>query len=315
MNIIFFGSSNYCLPLVETLFSSAKLAGIITHPDKKVGREQQATPSSTKQFAQKHSIPVFTPNSKEELIAMKNDFISLQPDIAVVADYGLIIPKEIFTIPKYKTVNIHFSRLPKYRGASPVQYTILNGERSAWITVQSLAEDLDTGDILWQKEVPLEGDETTGSLYPKLFEIASNYITDILKNYMDGKITPEKQDEQAATYTKKLTRGDGFVPWKRLQQNPQALERKVRAFSPWPGVWTLLKLKAQISRPKADQPMAENVKTQEKKLKILKVHIEKNTLIPEIVQLEGKKPVSWKQFLEGHGDVVNHSLQIVNCKL
>lgn len=339
MKTIFFGSSNYCIPLLSTLSKETDLLSIITHPDKKVGKEQILTASATKQWVLKNNIPVLTPANTKELLNLKDKIISLQPDIAVVADYGLLIPQKIFEIPEYKTVNVHFSRLPKYRGASPVQYTILNGEKSAWITVQILEKDLDTGDILWQKEIPLSGNEITGELYPKLFEIASKYLVAVLQNYMDNKLTPQKQNEKEATYTRRLTRDDGFIPFSVLKSALQglgvanvkltknewplnsvqfetlshcnivtfSLEAALRAFTPWPGLWTEVQM-IQFNNPPAGEAGETMKQSSKKRLKILKAHLALTTynlqpttaFIPDEVQMEGKNPVSWKQFIEGY---------------
>lgn len=146
MTTIFFGSSDYCLPILTSLYKQFKLAAIITKPH-----------SPVSDFAKKNKIPVFTPNNKSELANLSGMLISLNLDMAIVADYGLIIPKEIFEIPKYKTLNIHFSKLPQYRGPSPVQYTILNADQSAWISYMLMSEKMDTGDILLQEEFSFQG--------------------------------------------------------------------------------------------------------------------------------------------------------------
>jgi len=285
MKIVFFGSSDYCLPILTSLYKQFKLAVIITKPH-----------SPVSDFAQKNKIPVFTPNNKSELANLSGMLISLNLDMAIVADYGLIIPKEIFEIPKYKTLNVHFSRLPQYRGPSPVQYTILNGDKSAWISFMLMSEKMDTGDILLQEKFPLEGSETAGDLYQKLFEIASQKLPQVLNDYVSGKITPQKQEEEKATYSKLLTRDDGFIPFSILkaamsgekielkkEKYSSTIDRALRAFSPWPGLWTEIR-----------------IKNENKRLKLIKLHLENNHLVINLVQLEGKNPVSWKQLLEGY---------------
>lgn len=285
IRILFFGSSDYCLPVLESLNKNFNLVGVLTR-----------LKSPVKQFALSHNIKVFTPEDKSELLALKKDLEKLQPDLAVVSDYGIIIPKEIFTIPHHQTLNIHFSKLPKYRGPSPVQYTILNGEKSAWITIILMDETMDTGDILWRQEVgPLDGSETTPDLYRKLFSIAAQELPGVIDKYSQKQLKPIKQLNSLATYTKSFTRADGFVPFSQFVKLDPAspagrqsdklsilIERKIRALSPWPGVWTTVNI------------------PQPKRLKLLKSHIESNKLVLDEVQLEGKKPVTWKQFLEGY---------------
>ena len=224
------------------------------------------------------------------------DLNNLKPDLAIVSDYGLIIPKEIFTIPRHQTLNIHFSKLPKFRGPSPVQYTILNGEKSAWITIILMDEGMDTGDIVFQKEVSSINtqqltidNETTESLYRKLFKIAAMELSQVIHDYTNNKLKPLRQLNSAATYTKSFTRQDGFISHQALDKAIKGkgaikMERMFRALSPWPGVWTIINI------------------PQPKRLKLLKSHIENNRLVLDEVQLEGKKPVSWKQFIEGYPD-------------
>lgn len=301
MKVIFCGSSEYCLPVVEALEEKFTLVAVITKKDSKV-----------RAWAEKNKIPFFTPQKKQELLYLKKSLLPFKPDLMVVADYGLIIPDLIFCLPKNGAINIHFSRLPEYRGASPVQYTILYGEKSAFITFQKMAAKMDTGDIIFRQKFPLSGREKTADLYPFLFRKASEILPEVINNYISGKIKTLKQVEKKATYTKMLTRQDGFLPWKVFAALTQArktvlspdlfpeksalfkafsssgasvatAERAIRAFTPWPGVWTLL-------------PGG-------KRLKILAAEVKENRFLPVTVQIEGKKPVSWKQFLEGYPEV------------
>lgn len=291
MKILFFGSSSYCLPVLESLHKNFQISAIITKPD-----------GPTKNFALKNNLPFYTPSSKKELLKLKNTLSTIAPDLAVVSDYGLIIPREIFTLPKFKTLNIHFSKLPDLRGASPVQFTILKIKKSAWITVILMDEKMDTGDIIWQKEainnltrlparqaVEPFNSLTSQELYIQLFKIIAQKLPHIINQFIKGDLKPVKQDSSKATYTKILNRDDGLISFSDLKKalsgkiSPQNIEQMYRAFFPWPGIWTKL-----------------SVKNQEKRLKILKLHLMSKKLILDEVQLEGKKPVSFKQFIEGY---------------
>ncbi len=313
MKVLFFGSSNYCLPILDSLITNFKLISVVTKKNQAVEK-----------FAQSHNIKTFTPANKEELLNLKNEISCLKPDLAIVADYGLLIPIEIFSIPRYRTLNIHFSLLPKLRGPAPVQYTILLGEEKAGISVIIMDEDLDTGDIVWQKEILTFNSqhltvnkETSDSLYKKLFNIAASELPDVISKYVKNELKPQKQIHTVTTYTKHFTRDDGFIPAKLLDKamngvNPSenelnnlviskilpiqlctlnfalCTERALRALSPWPGLWTEINL-------------TFNNQHLTKRLKILKVHLEPTTkLVIDLVQLEGKKPVTWKQFLQGY---------------
>ncbi len=330
IKIVFFGSSSYCLPILESLNENFSLAAIVTKPHGFVN-----------DFASKNHITVFTPQDKQEFLSLKEKLKSLHPDLTIVADFGMIIPPEIFLIPRYKTLNIHFSKLPDLRGASPVQFTILRGDKSAWISVIIMDEGLDTGDIIWQREA-LQGHPLRGymaeDLYKKLFNIVSADLPSVINQYVKNEIKPRKQNHRQATYTRPLTRSDGFIPLQTLQQAitkpfargplanaviwptdsllqpiaeklplPQLLERAVRAFTPFPGLWTEIKLPAKTTGDQTTSgvtrrgsPDGEGIK---KRLKILKVHIKDNKLVLDLVQLEGKKPVTWKQFRQGYPDV------------
>lgn len=323
MNVLFFGSSRYCLPVLQSLSENFQLKGVVTRPDRPAGRSGVPAPTEVKLYAAGKNIPVFTPEDKTGLLSLKTEFEKLAPDLAVVSDYGLIIPPDIFRIPLHRTVNIHFSRLPELRGASPVQYTLLNGGQSAWITFQLMDKGMDTGDIISQNEVKIDGNETAETLYLKLFNIAAGLIPDVLNRFANGEIKPSGQNGDLATYTKKLDREDGFLPFEIFKaaltgnseidfssfnsdKNPLLLsmiinklkassdrksgtiiERAIRAFSPWPGVYTEVKIEDKNTEVK-------------RRLKIIKAGILNNLLIPEIVQIEGKNPVSWKQFLAGY---------------
>jgi len=310
MKILFFGSSHYCLPIIKKLHELKWLSAIITKPGGKIA-----------EFARENQITDFTVSSPSELIGLKGKLNSQNPDLAIVADFGLIIPPQIFNIPKFKTLNIHFSKLPDLRGASPVQYTILKGDKSAWVSVIVMNQGMDTGDIIWQKLV-LQGDllqdYTSQDLYQKLFNIISDSLPNIINKYAQGNLKPQKQDHSKATYTRILKREDGFIPWELIllalkNQKPNqhqvskwpvskilpaqfcilhfafCIRQALLAFTPWPGLWTEV-----------------NIKGQKKRLKILKVKLDPSAycLVPDIVQLEGKTPVTWKQFLEGYQSII-----------
>lgn len=346
MKVIFFGSSDYCLPILQSLFTSFNLVCVVTKPDQPVGKHKILTPTPIKKFAHQYNIPVFTPKNKSELLNLKSDFQHLNADIAIVADYGTIIPIEIFQIPKNHTLNIHFSELPKFRGPSPVQYTILFGENIAWISIIIMDHGLDTGNIIWHKEIKLSGGENTQDLYKKLFNIAAEELPDIIIKYINNELILQKQDHSKATYTRQLTMEDGFVPWeilitatngtnpskqiisewplyRQLKGTPHStargplaelINRVLLAFTPWPGLWTIVKITNTINTKTGSVndtsgvagiqglPRGGGIK---KRLKILKAHLLENKLILDQVQLEGKKPVFWKQFLEGYPGILS----------
>ncbi len=325
INVIFFGSSAYCLPLIEALLTHFKLKLIITRPDKPIGRNQTLTTSPPKQFAQKHSIPFLTPISlisPTEQGGVIQEIINTHPTIAIVADFGLLIPEEIFTIPAFGTLNIHFSKLPQFRGPSPVQYSILNGEEKAWISFMLIEKGLDTGPIIYQKDFPISSFATTNILYEHLFEETANLLPDVITKYIEGDYKPIPQTLPATSYklqaTQHIAKPDAFIPWDLIQEAihgndvevkkrptflqqfeglwPSVVERAIRAFSPWPEVWTEIKLKVKNQKSKVE----------EKRLKIKKAYLNsENHLRLLQVQLEGKNPVSWEEFIRGYPEAIS----------
>ncbi len=250
MKVIFWGTSKYCLPILESLKKNFDLVLVVTRPDKPVGRKQILTPSPVKLWAIKNDIPIE---------------MSLQsPDLAIVADYGQIIPEEIFSKPKLGTFNIHFSKLPDLRGASPVQTALLRGDKTAWITIFKIEKTLDTGPILDQREFPIFPTDTSQTLYTRLFQEAAKYLPTL--NF-SKKLVPQKGK---ITFCKKLTKNDGFV-----ELDDPNIYNKFRAMYPWPGIWTI---------------------KDGKRMKILKCHLGKNELVIDEVQVEGKnEPSSWRK--------------------
>lgn len=304
MKVIFFGTSGYCLPVLEALKTSFDLKMIITRADKPVGRKKILTPSATKLWAIEHKIPV-----TNDLPAGKAGYSQIPAcDLAIVSDYGLIIPEAIFNTPRFGTLNVHFSKLPDLRGPSPVQFTLLRGDAEAWVTIFKLESPpelqikMDSGPILWQKSYPVKSDDTTQTLYSRLFQKAAKELPGVVQNYQKPENRNQKlikQDHSAATFTRFLTKEDGFINWGLLQQALQgeslqslSIHPKIqqeatatlkdlpvyqsasiplynfyRALTPWPGMWTIKDGKRMIVR---------------------NCHLEGEKLILEKIQFEGK---------------------------
>ncbi|MCJ7804141.1 methionyl-tRNA formyltransferase [Patescibacteria group bacterium] len=219
--------------------------------------------------------------NKNELESLKKaDF---QPDIGIVASFGALIPSDIINWPKKGLLNLHPSLLPKYRGPTPVPSAILNGEKETGLTIIKVDEEIDHGPIVSQFKEGIKVNDTSESLLNRLFTLGGQVLTTILPSYLEGKIELRQQNHSQATYTQKLTRDDGKIDWTKPVEY---LERFIRAMFPWPGAWDEVEINSQVKR-----------------LKILKAYLENKKLILDQVQLEGKKPVTWKQFLEGYPQV------------
>jgi len=236
-----------------------------------------------------------------------------KPDVGILASFGAIVPPAILNFPKHGILNIHPSLLPKYRGSSPVQAAILNGERQTGVTIIKMDEKIDHGPIVAQFSEEILPADTAEKLYFRLFSAGAEVLKTILPAYLDGRIQLREQDHSRATYAKKLTRENGFISLERLKEatmgnNAEIVERQIRAYYPWPGTYTIIKFKIQSANWQTKfkiQPTGWLIKSkiQNKRLKILRAHLENERLVLDTVQLEGKKPVNFQQFRQGYPEV------------
>ena len=305
MKVVFMGSPAFALPALQALMlNQYDISAVYTQPDKKTGRGQQVTACPVKQFASGAGIRVVQPLSfkdsgEVELLA------GLKPDIIVVAAYGQILPEPVLNIAQHKCINIHPSLLPRYRGPSPVAAAILNGDVQTGVTIMLIERKVDSGPIIAQITVPIEDEDTTGSLTGRLAQKGAEILIATLPAWVSGTIQPLVQDESRASYTRMEKKEDGELDWKwpALQ-----LWRKVRAFSPWPGCyvkWMGTRIKIVEVVPLADTdkgspgrvialPRGEvtrvAVRTGEGLLGLVKV------------QPEGKREMTAGDFAAGHRD-------------
>ncbi|MDP2649472.1 MAG: methionyl-tRNA formyltransferase [bacterium] len=269
---IFFGNTKYSKIVEEKLHEKFGLTAVVTLSDRFIGRKKILTPNPVKIFAEINNIPVITADQLNKEIIDK--IAKYKPDFLVVADYGLFLPNELLDLPKNAPLNVHHSLLPKYRGPSPAPAAILNGDKISGVTIIKMSEKLDAGDILTQRKHELTADETTESLLTKLNELGGESAVEVIDNYQEYLKKAEKQDESKATFTKKIKKEDGYIDLSNLP-NKEQIDQMIRAYYPWPGVWS--KFKVQSS-----------------KFKVVK-------LLPgQKIQVEGKKPMSIKDFLNGY---------------
>ena len=236
LKIVFMGTPEFGATILEELIkANYRPVLVITAPDKPVGRKQILTPSPVKVIAQKYKIPVLQP---DKILDSKLKIQDSKPDLIIVAAYGQILPKEILEIPKKGSLNVHPSLLPKWRGPSPIQCAILNGDKKTGVTIILMDEKLDRGPILNQRELEISEDETSTTLHDKLANLGTSLLMETILKWAQGMIKSRPQDESKATYTKILTKMDGKINWKKTAQD---LEREVRAFNYWPGSFTFWK--------------------------------------------------------------------------
>lgn len=281
LRVVFFGTPDFAVPAATALMEHTAVIMCVTQPDKPTGRSAIITPPPIKELARATRIPLYQPASlslqKESGRVFFQKFQSCKPDIAIVVAYGKIIPKEYLAVPRFGFLNVHASLLPAYRGASPIQQALLQGETETGVTIMLLDEGLDTGPILTQKKMTIAPDETAQTLHDRLGLLGAELLLPTIEDYVHGKIQPQPQDSSRATVTSIISREDGMIDW---SNPPEVIERKIRAFTPWPGTFTLCS---------------------GKRIKIVAAHLgSENQLIFDLVQPEGKKPMSYAEFIKGN---------------
>ncbi|MFA6215909.1 MAG: methionyl-tRNA formyltransferase, partial [Patescibacteria group bacterium] len=231
--IIFLGTPEFAVPSLLALIANGfKPVLAITQPDKPAGRKQELTPPPIKQAALQNEILVLQPPAKNDLAEI---FLQYRPDLCVLVAYGSIIPKDCLNQPRGGFLNIHPSLLPKYRGSSPIQTAILNGEKETGVSIIQLVSQVDAGPIIAQKTMAIAETDNAETLSKKLAELGAELLIEILANYLAGRILPKPQDESKATFTAMISREDGQINW---QKTAAEIQRQFRAFYPWPGVFT-----------------------------------------------------------------------------
>ena len=235
--IVFMGTPEIAAATLESLFESRDLlVGVVTQPDRPSGRGQRPVRSPVRKLAEAHGVPVIAPE-KIRAPEVLETLRVWRPQIIVVVAYGRILPKTILDLPPYGCLNVHYSLLPKYRGAAPAAWTIINGEEQGGVTTMKLVEKMDAGAIYLQEPLPLAPDETTGSLQKKLTPIGSRLLAETLGRLKEGSLIPREQDESQASLAPLLKKEDGLIDWRKAAVE---IERRVRGLDPWPGSFTYL---------------------------------------------------------------------------
>ncbi len=233
MKIAFFGTPDFTVEFLEILKKSEFCPRlVVTNPDRPVGRGMVMTSPLPKKWADENTIKVLQPEKLGDEVFKE---ISKESwDLFVVIAYGKIIPEKFISLPKFGTINLHYSLLPKYRGATPVESALLSGDEISGITIQKMRFKLDTGPIIFQEEIPIDGNDTTFSLREKMNKRAQEIFPSVIKNIFENKITETEQDESFATHCGKISKEDGLI---NLDDDPVILDRKWRAYQGWPGLY------------------------------------------------------------------------------
>ena len=237
MRVIFMGTPDFAVGTLQALLQSEhEVVAVVTQPDKPKGRGKAMQFTPVKEVAAEAGIPVLQPKKVREE-AVVEELRSYHPDVIVVVAFGQLIPKSILEMPKYGCVNVHASLLPKYRGAAPIQWAVIDGEEKSGVTTMQMDEGLDTGDMLAKAIVPLDEKETGGSLFDKLSEAGGRLCVETLAKLEKGEITPEKQGESPTAYASMLDKKMGNIDWNK---SAVVIERLVRGLNPWPSAYTHL---------------------------------------------------------------------------
>ncbi|SRR6266487_1531246 len=312
MRILFIGTGEIGVPTLQALeMSGHKIVGVITQPDKPVGRNQRIAPSPIKAALGGTTMSILQPVRIKDRQAIE-EIRALQPEMIIVVAYGQILPRAVLEIPRVACLNLHASLLPRWRGAAPIQAAIAAGDRETGITVIYMDEGLDTGDILLQHKIDISANETGGSLHRRLSEIAPPALLESLPMLASGNAPRTPQDDALATYAPKLTRADGRIDW---SESAEVIERKIRAYDPWPGAFT--KIAAKSDEPRNLKIFsAEMVDLGGAPGEILHsdreliVSAGKGALSLRDVQLEGKRRMSAPEFRRGFGSTARGDLLI-----
>lgn len=299
MRVIFMGTPDFAVGTLEEIIAAGhEVALVVSQPDKAVGRSKALKYTPVKACALAHGIEVYQPERvrNEECIECLRSY---EPDIIIVEAFGQLIPKAILDMPRYGCVNVHASLLPKYRGAAPIQWAVINGDPVTGVTTMRMDEGLDTGDMIMKREVALRGDETGGSLFERLSEAGAKLCVETMAAIENGTAVYTPQDHEQATHTKKIYKEMGSIDWSR---DARTIECLIRGLDPWPSAYTrlhdrTLKIwKAKVIAGDSGMPPGCIVKADREGLL---VQTGEGMLLLTEVQLEGKKRMSAEAFLNG----------------
>ena len=237
IKIVFMGTPDFAVPIFKALADNYNVVAVVTQPDKLVGRKQILTPSPIKKASALYNIPVLQP------VKIRNEYDSIlkyEPDMIVTCAYGQILPKELLDYPKYKSINVHASLLPKLRGGAPIHHAIMDGYNKTGITIMYMSVLMDRGDIISQSETTITKDDTLESLHDRLSEMGKDLLLKTLPNIISGNINPIKQDESKVTYGYNITKEDEKIDFTKTSRE---VDNKVRALNPTPGAYTTINSK------------------------------------------------------------------------
>jgi methionyl-tRNA formyltransferase len=300
LRIIFMGTPDFAAATLKALIDGPdEVVALVTQPDRAKGRGKKLSPPPAKVLAEAADIPVLQP-IKIKTEEFCNGLLTYRPDLIVVAAYGRILPKSILELAPLGCINVHGSLLPQYRGAAPIQWSVLNGDETTGVTIIQMNEGMDTGDILLKASIKTEPEETAGSLFDKLAVLGSETLLKAIKGLQDGTLIPVSQNHELATVAPMLKKDDGLIDWHKDAKNIECL---IRGLDPWPTAYCLLNSKrVRLFRPEVlhkESDAQPGTVLQADKRGIF-IACGNNTLVIKEIQPEGKKRMPVESFLCGH---------------
>jgi methionyl-tRNA formyltransferase len=310
MKIVFAGTPQISASYLSLLLKfKNEVIAVLTQPDKPAGRGRKLSSSPVKQLAERENINIFEPISLSNNPQIEVYLKKINPDLVFVVSYGLIIPKEILSIPRLGCINIHMSLLPRWRGASPIEHSIMSGDLKSGVTFMKMDEGLDTGPILAKYPCVISKYETAGSLQSKMFKLTEKELNGFLNSLERGEVNEIKQDENKSTYAKKINAYDTEILWEK--QTALEIERKIRAFYPKLGAFTCLgkkRIKILNSEEINNQHNLNPYEFKINKSRKIEVGCKRMTCLQiNEIQLEGKKPLQVKEFINGNKKILDTS--------
>lgn len=299
MKIVFAGTPDFAVPTLQALLDSEhQICGVYTQPDRPAGRGRKLTASPVKALAVSANLPVFQPENFKQVGALE-ELAALKPDLIVVIAYGLILPQAVLDIPKFGSINVHGSLLPRWRGAAPIHRAVMAGDDKTGITIMKVVKKLDAGDMLYKIECPINADSTSSELHDQLAEIGAQGLIQVVNQIEQGTLIAEPQDEALVTYAHKLEKNEAVLDW---QKSALELDRQVRGLNAWPVAQTLYKgevlrvWRSEVIDGESDLP-AGTISCQQHALDVATG----NGILRLLeVQLPGGKRIAGKDFLNAH---------------
>lgn len=307
LRVVFAGTPDFAAVHLKALIAAdINVCAVYTQPDRPAGRGKKLTHSPVKTLGQEYQLPVFQPQSLKDPDSQA-EFATLRPDVFIVVAYGLLIPQAVLGTPTFGCINVHASLLPRWRGAAPIQRAIEAGDKETGVTIMQMDEGLDTGDMLNKVVCPIEDEETGGSLHDKLASLGPSALLQTLNDMADGRLQPASQDDNCSTYARKISKQEAAIDW---FQSAEVIDRKIRAFNPFPVAFSILgdktiRIWSAKPLPKQDEVhpgSSPGTIVSSDKTSVV-VACGEGQLEITTAQLPGKKPLPVAEIMRGNADL------------